>query len=288
MRRTATSGRALCGQLAIATGLSMVLATCSAKPDSRRASNIPPPPLPPVQVTAVKTFSGGTWSYGYIVRNGSAFPIGAIEIGFNGLSNEAELTLRPLGWEADAGIPASSVASPAGWQALYTAGVEGDSTGTLRWEVIDTNHDILGGQTQSSFLVRVSEEDSLYEVAHWTVYLSLGSSGYYTGALEPEGITGAAYDVMERRGDIQITPQPTSGGAKIGFDLPTRARVRVEIFDVQGRFVRGFPAADLAAGSRSVEWDGRDGTNKPSPAGVYFVRVMYGKVERFGRLVISR
>ena len=170
----------------------------------------------------------------------------------------------------------------------YTAGAEGDSTGTLRWESTDVANEIKGGLSQAGFDVRVSEEDALYETAHWTVHLSLGSAGYYTGSLQPETVTGAQTDPMESLGRLKISPQPASGVIKIQFDLPSHARVKVEVFDVQGRLVRDLPAMELAAGSQVVTWDGKDAKGKSVSTGMYFVRVMYGSVERFGRLVISR
>jgi len=288
-----SSRRIPLGTLVLAFGLTLALATCSAKSDSQRklpaaqAPMIPPPPTPPVQVTVAGAPAGGDWTYSYFVRNGSAFPISAVQIGWDGLRNEAELLLLPIGWDFDAGIPAGSVVSPTGWHAIFIPGAEGDSVCTLRWEATDTNHDILGGQSRT-FSVKVSEPDSLYEHAHWTVYLSMEGPLYYTGPLEPEPITGVGSDIVDRLGKLKITPQPTSGPAKIRFDLPSRTPVRVEIFDVQGRLVQAMPTVDLAAGSQTVTWDGKDGTNRPAPVGMYFVRVMYGKVERFGRIVISR
>jgi hypothetical protein len=74
---------------------------------------------------------------------------------------------------------------------------------------------------------------------------------------------------------VQVSsPLPAGAPATIWFTLPTRASVRIEIFDIAGRRVRSWRSdAALDAGTHESLWDGRDGAGTPVVAGVYVVRV---------------
>jgi hypothetical protein len=67
-------------------------------------------------------------------------------------------------------------------------------------------------------------------------------------------------------------PNPAPGATRIAFQVPGITRVQLGIHDVSGRLVRSFDGS-YAAGGHSVEWDGRDGSGRNLPAGVYFVRM---------------
>lgn len=62
--------------------------------------------------------------------------------------------------------------------------------------------------------------------------------------------------------------------ATIGYSLnSSAARVALTISDGAGKIVRTIDLGSRAAGDQSVVWDGRDGTGKTLPAGVYSVQV---------------
>jgi flagellar hook assembly protein FlgD len=61
------------------------------------------------------------------------------------------------------------------------------------------------------------------------------------------------------------------------------------MFDITGRLVRVLEAAGAArSGPRSVEWDGRDRSGRPVPAGVYLARTDGDSGRQEGRVVIIR
>jgi hypothetical protein len=71
-----------------------------------------------------------------------------------------------------------------------------------------------------------------------------------------------------------VTPNPTRGGASIGYALPASWRsAALSVHDVAGRLVRRLdPAAD-ARGFVAVDWDGTAGSGERVASGVYFVRL---------------
>jgi len=71
----------------------------------------------------------------------------------------------------------------------------------------------------------------------------------------------------------QNYPNPFNPQTRIHYALPCAEEARLSIFDVQGREVALLLAGTQPAGEGVVDWDGRDGTGRPAPSGVYFARL---------------
>jgi len=83
-------------------------------------------------------------------------------------------------------------------------------------------------------------------------------------------------------------PNPFSAGTAFDVSLPRTADVRMEIFDVGGRRVRGLDLGRVEAGATRIAFDGRDDGSRPLTSGVYFVRVHAGNETATRKLVIQR
>jgi hypothetical protein len=68
-------------------------------------------------------------------------------------------------------------------------------------------------------------------------------------------------------------PSPARTQVEFRFRLGESGSVRLEVFDANGRRLRGWGANDEPAGDRTVTWDLRDGEGRVVPAGVYVVRL---------------
>lgn len=88
------------------------------------------------------------------------------------------------------------------------------------------------------------------------------------GAPAAVGPTPAAAFALE-----DPAPNPASREVHVAFTLATPATVRVSVIDAAGRRVRELAARRFAAGRATLAWDGRDGSGRTAPAGLYFVRV---------------
>jgi len=77
-----------------------------------------------------------------------------------------------------------------------------------------------------------------------------------------------------------VTPNPARGLARIAFTVPGKASERVAVslrlYDVAGRRVRTLVQDVLAAGNRSVTWDGSSEGGAALGTGVYFLRLEAG------------
>jgi hypothetical protein len=82
---------------------------------------------------------------------------------------------------------------------------------------------------------------------------------------------------------LSVGPNPASGPARIRFDLPETADVRIDVVDVAGRRVLNVPRERRAAGPHDVALD----LGQLAP-GVYFVRVEAGPRRETARVVTVR
>jgi trimeric autotransporter adhesin len=71
----------------------------------------------------------------------------------------------------------------------------------------------------------------------------------------------------------QNHPNPFNPSTTISFTLPERTRVKLAVYDVQGKLVRTLVDAMLSEGRQERTWDGRDTSGKPVASGVYFYRL---------------
>jgi hypothetical protein len=88
---------------------------------------------------------------------------------------------------------------------------------------------------------------------------------------------------------LQNHPNPFNPTTEIAFGSPVGgARVRLEIFDVRGRRVRGLLDGPLPAGRHRVLWDGQDDLGRGSPSGIYFYRLLWDDTERTRRMLLLK
>ena len=71
----------------------------------------------------------------------------------------------------------------------------------------------------------------------------------------------------------QNSPNPFNPVTSISFGLPTKSRVRLDVYNVLGQEVRSLIDDELPAGYHSVTFDGTDHNGRPVASGVYFYRL---------------
>ena len=71
-------------------------------------------------------------------------------------------------------------------------------------------------------------------------------------------------------------PNPFTDVLTVRFTLAAPAPVTLTVYDVLGRNVRRLVGEDRAAGSHSVQWDGRTASGSDTAAGVYLLRLEAG------------
>jgi hypothetical protein len=87
---------------------------------------------------------------------------------------------------------------------------------------------------------------------------------------------------------LHASPNPFNPRVDLRFELTTGNTVRLDVHDLRGRRVRELMAADLAAGSHRIQWDGRDQAGRDLPAGTYLARLRVGEKVSRARLALVR
>ncbi len=72
------------------------------------------------------------------------------------------------------------------------------------------------------------------------------------------------------------SPNPFNPATVIRFDLPEASRVKLAIYDIQGRLLRTLVDADLPQGDHKADWDGRNERGRNQASGVYFAVLRAG------------
>lgn len=134
------------------------------------------------------------------------------------------------------------------------------------------------GQVQFKFIAGDLSDPSLIEAAVDDFEILAQAS---TVDVIPAGEGPARFALLGTR------PNPAPGATQIVFQVPGATRVQLGIHDVAGRLVRSFDGT-YAAGGHSVAWDGRDGSGRTLPAGVYFVRMHAEGFQASRRMVLGR
>jgi hypothetical protein len=85
-----------------------------------------------------------------------------------------------------------------------------------------------------------------------------------------------------------IYPNPFNPAARISFEVSTRGRVRIAVFDVAGRSVAVIVDGDMAPGRYEAIWDGRTVAGRAAASGIYFCRLTAGSVVATKKMVLIR
>lgn len=87
---------------------------------------------------------------------------------------------------------------------------------------------------------------------------------------------------------LRIGPNPLSPLMHIRLSLESPIRVRLELFDLQGRRVRLLADKPFSAGRHDLAWDGREDGGEEVAGGVYFLRVSGGGRQEVRKITVVR
>jgi len=86
----------------------------------------------------------------------------------------------------------------------------------------------------------------------------------------------------------QNYPNPFNPTTRFTVDVPKTSSVEVTIYDVLGQKVNTLMNGQQAAGSISVQWDGRDANGLPVTSGVYFVHMKADNFTATQKIVLMK
>ncbi|MCD6531892.1 T9SS type A sorting domain-containing protein, partial [bacterium] len=86
-------------------------------------------------------------------------------------------------------------------------------------------------------------------------------------------VTFAKSAVPKRLALYQNMPNPFNPVTDIKFDLPEKAKVRLEVYNMLGQKIRTLVDGELEPGTHTVRWDGKDQMGRDAASGVYFYKL---------------
>ncbi|MBN1164742.1 MAG: hypothetical protein JXB45_09195 [Candidatus Krumholzibacteriota bacterium] len=102
-------------------------------------------------------------------------------------------------------------------------------------------------------------------------------------------VTAAPGPPAVRNFDLgQNIPNPFNPLTTIGFDVPGRSHVRIDVFGVNGRYIRTLVDGRYDRGGYKVTWDGRDFSGRSVSSGIYFYRLVSPGVIKTRKMVLLR
>ena len=86
----------------------------------------------------------------------------------------------------------------------------------------------------------------------------------------------------------KVRPNPVNPTATVTFRLSQPGRVRVAIYDLQGRLVKTLLDENRTAGDQTVMWNGSSARSATVPSGVYFVKIKAPQGEEVQRVTVLK
>ncbi len=119
---------------------------------------------------------------------------------------------------------------------------------------------------------------------------SIPEEGYEVTVSSPSDVEdGDQSPVLPEKAALdQNYPNPFNPSTEIGFDLPRPSFVSLDIYDVLGRKVSTLINEHLTAGSKRVQWDGRNDAGAKVTSGVYFYRLRIGDHVEVKKMVLLK
>jgi hypothetical protein len=86
----------------------------------------------------------------------------------------------------------------------------------------------------------------------------------------------------------QNHPNPFNPHTEIRYSITAPGRVRLDVYDVNGRLIRRLVDHVQSAGEHRVAWTGTDDRGRPVASGVYFYRLTLNGYQETRKLVVDR
>ena len=86
----------------------------------------------------------------------------------------------------------------------------------------------------------------------------------------------------------QNYPNPFNLETRIKYDLPARARVKLDIYNLRGELIRTLRDEEQPAGKYELRWDGRNADDNTVASGVYVYRIRAGDWKMTRRMTLVK
>jgi hypothetical protein len=115
-------------------------------------------------------------------------------------------------------------------------------------------------------MLRVRESDKLIAAATY-------GRGLFTTTLSAPQTSILNESVPGTYKLAQNFPNPFNPSTIIQYELPRESHVKLDIFDVKGKYIRSLIDNKEVAGTHNVQWNSQDRQGRKVPNGVYFYTI---------------
>lgn len=105
---------------------------------------------------------------------------------------------------------------------------------------------------------------------------------------EPTQSGEGLFEFERNRLSIKNMPNPVKSFTVFEFNITVTSKVKLEVFDLNGRMVSKVFEKQLNPGDYSIRWDGKDRAGNTLPAGVYIYKLKTEGEELSKKLILVR
>ena len=152
-----------------------------------------------------------------------------------------------------------------------------------QWQVLEVGLDQLGSDGPIESLRFIGSLRGTFYLDDISL-VAAQSSGGMTAVQEEGDPSGAPREFA-----LELNyPNPFNSSTTIRYRIEEPGRVRLEIFDVQGKKVKTLADGYAGLGAYRVEWDGADARGTPVATGVYLARLQKGTASLFHKMLLLK
>ena len=150
-------------------------------------------------------------------------------------------------------------------------------TEDIPWLNIEPNFGLVGPAESNSVILNINPD--AISAGHYNVNLVIGNNEFVNIKkiipIKFDYITGVTEELLLPKAFSlsQNYPNPFNSETLICYELPERGNVKIDVYNLLGQNIRRLISKKQAAGSYSVQWDGRDQSGKLVGSGVYFYTI---------------
>jgi flagellar hook assembly protein FlgD len=85
-----------------------------------------------------------------------------------------------------------------------------------------------------------------------------------------------------------VSPNPFYSSASVRFELRSRLKTQLEIYDSTGKMIAKPVNEEKESGNFSILWDGKNSTGVPVPEGMYYFRMTGGNIIRIQKALRAK
>ena len=104
----------------------------------------------------------------------------------------------------------------------------------------------------------------------------------------PTGVAKIDGDIPDDFALLQNYPNPFNPETRITYQLPERADVTVQVYNIQGGLVATLVSETQSAGTYMITWNGKDDSGAQMPSGVYFYRIAADNFNMTKRMMLMK